>query len=49
MLAGAGHRSARLTGLGPGAAATVTVTAFAVNGRPGSPVVARTNVAKHRG
>jgi hypothetical protein len=49
MLAGAGHRAARLTGLGPGAAATVTVTAFAVNGRPGSPVVARTNVAKHRG
>ncbi len=49
MLAGAGHRSARLTGLGPGAAATVSVTAFALNGRRGSPVVARTKVAEHRG
>ncbi len=46
LLATASHRSARLGGLGPRAAATVTVIAFAANGRAG-PAVLRRTAGKH--
>ena len=41
MLASATHRSVRLTGLGPGAAATATVTAIAADGDSGPTVTGR--------
>lgn len=40
LLATARHRAAKITGLGPGAATTVSVTAYAANGRHGRAAVA---------
>ncbi len=45
FLTTATHRSARVTDIGPRAVATVTVTAYAANGRKGTPVV-RTATAR---
>jgi hypothetical protein len=48
LLASATHRSARLGGLGPGAQATVSVTAIAANGRPGPSAQGRTGTKPRR-
>lgn len=48
LLSPASHPSATLRGMGPGAQASVSITAFATNGRPGHAVLGRTRPARAR-